>query len=144
MRDFEKYLMEKYPNLFYKKEDGNLECPCGVWVPDGWQQIVDNLCGSLYSYIYKTKTYKNGEYFSPPEIKIDQIKEKFAGLRFYYSGGDEQIKGMISLAEYICEKTCEVSGKQGTLHSRNGWLKTLSPEIAQTEQYQNYKPVDKL
>lgn len=200
MRDFEKYLMEKYPNLFYKKEDGSLECPCGVWVPDGWQQIVDDLCGAIMQYTtctyrtnkkitnnmyyfwntcvkvlewchlkfnkmfpkynkwefnkpvfsfinkFRLRSYKHTTFdkMYPPAIKIDQIKEKFATLRVYVSGGDEQVRGMISFAEYICEKTCEVSGKQGTIHSRNGWLKTLSSEIAQTQQYQDYKPVDKL
>lgn len=141
--NFEKYLMEKYPKLFYSKENGELQCPCGVWVPSGWEKIVDHLCGSIYSYIYKTKIYSEGKYISPPEIKIDQIKEKFAGLRFYYSGGDDKISGMVYLAEYICGKTCEVTGNPGVLCDRAGWYKTLSLDILAESSYNGYKPVDK-
>jgi hypothetical protein len=50
MENFEEYLMEKYPDLFYKKADGSLECPCGAWVPEGWQTIIDELCGAITSY----------------------------------------------------------------------------------------------
>lgn len=143
MDNFEQHLMQKYPDLFYKNNSGELECPCGVWVPPGWEKIVDNLCGSIYSYIYKTKKYSEGKYTSPPEIKIDQIKEKFAGLRFYYSGGDDQISGMVYLAEYICEKTCEVTGEPGVLCNRAAWYKTLSLDILDQPPYNGYKPVDK-
>ena len=76
----------------------------------------------------------------PPEIEIDQIKEKFGELRFYYSGGDDQIRGMVYMAEYLCSKTCEVTGKAGTLCVRNGWYKTLSPEILEQDSYKGYKP----
>ena len=49
--DFEQKLMQKYPDLFCKNEDGSLNCPCGIWVPVGWQKIVDDLCGAINDYI---------------------------------------------------------------------------------------------
>jgi hypothetical protein len=193
MQNFEQHLMQKYPNLFYKKEDGSLECPCGAWVPEGWEMIIDELCGAITRYAtgsYRSERviinkkyyfwagcYKflewshkqfaklvpkynkwkyNKPYFAFAEkfrershkyvafnkiyvkpVKIDQIKEKFGGLRFYYSGGDSQVSGMVQFAEYLCSKTCDVSGDKGELCMRGGWYKTLSPKLAEEA---GYKP----
>ena len=49
--DFEKSIMQKYPSLFYKNEDGTPKyAECGIGCPKAWQEIVDNLCGSIVSY----------------------------------------------------------------------------------------------
>jgi hypothetical protein len=197
MDNFEEHLMKKYPDLFYTNEAGELECPCGVWVPQGWQTIIDELCGSIvnhtkhtykidrkiiskqyylwnsiakfldwshkrlyiklfpqlnkweynkpfFSFVekFRSRSYKCVKYYrvNPPGIKIDQIKEKFGGLRFYYSGVDEQIAGMVLFAEHLCNKTCEVSGEQGELCSNGHWYKTLAPKLREEEHYKSYKP----
>jgi hypothetical protein len=72
---------------------------------------------------------------------IHQIKEKFGELRFYYSGGDEQVAGMVRFAEYLCSKTCEVSGEKGKLCIRGNWYKTLSENTRNTDIYKDYKPI---
>lgn len=195
MENFEEYLMGKYPDLFYKKEDGSLECPCGAWVPEGWETIINELCGAITSYVkgsYKSERvitnkkyyfwagcykfldwnhkqfiklfpkYNKWEYNKPyfafaekfraqyckyvafnkvysPPVKIDQIKEKFGGLRFYYSGGDDKVDGMVTFASYLCSKTCEVSGEKGELFSNGGWYRTLAPKLIEESPYNNYK-----
>lgn len=49
--DFEKSLMEKYPSLFHKNEDGTTAYAyCGIGCPRAWQNIVDSLCGSIVNY----------------------------------------------------------------------------------------------
>lgn len=49
--DFEKSLMEKYPSLFNKNEDGTTAyAECGIGCPRAWQDIVDSLCGSIVNY----------------------------------------------------------------------------------------------
>jgi hypothetical protein len=194
MDNFEQYLMQKYPDLFYKNESGELECPCGAWVPQGWEKTVDDLCGAIVQYTKRTYRYSDGEitnnayYFwkacasfinwcykmfpksnkwqynkhvfsfiekfrqryykcvkynrvYPPDVKIDQIKEKFGELRFYYSGGDDQVSGMVRFAEYLCTKTCEVSGEKGGICIRGNWYKTLSEYTRNTEPYKGYSPV---
>jgi hypothetical protein len=66
----------------------------------------------------------------PPEVTqvtIQQVKEKFGGLRFYYSGGDEYISGLVSMAESVAGFTCEECGDHG--EGRNGgWIRTLCDE----------------
>lgn len=64
-----------------------------------------------------------------------------SGLRFYYSGGDEQVAGMVRFAEYLIEQTCEVSGEKGELCRRGGWYKTLSENTRNADPYKEYKPV---
>jgi len=197
MEDFSTRLMNKYPSLFYKNELGETECPCGIWVPQGWEKIIDDLCGAIKDYLtltYRTekeiisKKYYTWHYLYlflsrihpwlikrfpklkdielnksfckllrnvfgrankytkwkkiyPPQVKIDQIKEKFAELRFYVSGGDREIQGMISFAEYLCRRTCEVSGEEGEVCVRGSWYKTLSPNVLGQQPYQGYKTV---
>ena len=62
-----------------------------------------------------------------PQVTLDQVKEKFGTLRFYYSGGDDYISGLVSMAESMSGVTCEECGKPGTQTS-GGWIKTVCKE----------------
>jgi hypothetical protein len=62
-----------------------------------------------------------------PQVTLDQVKEKFGTLRFYYSGGDEYISGLVSMAESMSGVTCEECGKPGT-RTGGGWVKTVCVE----------------
>ena len=57
-------------------------------------------------------------------IEIQQIKEKFGGLRFYYQGGDAHISGMEAMAEAWANRSCETCGNKGERRS-GGWIRTL-------------------
>ena len=59
-----------------------------------------------------------------PQVTLDQVKEKFGTLRFYYTGGDEYIAGLVSMAESMSAVTCETCGNPGTQTS-GGWIKTI-------------------
>jgi len=60
---------------------------------------------------------------SIPQVTLDQVKEKFGTLRFYYSGGDDYISGMVSLAESMTAVTCESCGNPGESRG-GGWIHT--------------------
>lgn len=106
---------------------------------------------SVHNQIIASRRFKiqswfskfNRKYFSyeayeevyPPKITIQQIKEKFGGLRFYYSGGDDQAQGAVNFAEYLCSLTCEETGNAGVLCQRKGWYRTLSLDIAKKLEY---------
>ena len=62
-----------------------------------------------------------------PQVTLDQVKEKFGTLRFYYTGGDDYISGLVSMAESMSGVTCEECGKPGT-STRGGWIKTACKE----------------
>ena len=57
-------------------------------------------------------------------IYVQQIKEKFGGLRFYYQGGDDHISGMVTMAESWAGRTCETCGNKGERRG-GGWVRTL-------------------
>jgi hypothetical protein len=61
------------------------------------------------------------------QVTLDQVKEKFGTLRFYYTGGDDYISGLVSMAESMSGVTCEECGKPGT-QTPGGWIKTVCVE----------------
>jgi hypothetical protein len=63
------------------------------------------------------------EYVS--RVVVEQVKEKFGTLRFYYRGGDDTVYGMVRLAEEMSARTCEQCGVPATTENQNGWVVTL-------------------
>ena len=107
---FEKLLNEKYPKMFENQFGG-------IAVGKGWWPIIESLCSNIHSHII----WKKG---TCPQVAVMQIKEKFGGLRFYYDGGDDTIRGMVSMAETWASHTCETCGVPGNSRE-GGWIKTL-------------------
>jgi len=68
------------------------------------------------------------------QVVVDQVKEKFGTLRFYYSGGDDHVDGVVRMAEAISAVTCEECGAPGkTRHG--GWIRTLCDAHAEQHGY---------
>jgi hypothetical protein len=59
-----------------------------------------------------------------PQVLATEVKEKYGTLRFYYSGGDERITGMVDLAEALSGATCECCGCPAERRGQT-WLSTL-------------------
>jgi hypothetical protein len=57
-------------------------------------------------------------------VTLDQVKEKFGTLRFYYTGGDDIIDGMVRMAESMSGVTCEGCGNVGERRG-GGWVRTI-------------------
>ena len=110
---FEKRLTKKYPAMFSQPYGG---IACG----EGWWPIIETLCGIINGHI----KWKNTDTEVVPQVVVMQIKEKFGGLRFYYEGGDEQIRGMVYMAEALADKICEDCGAPATKKT-SGWIKTV-------------------
>jgi len=121
-------LCEKYPVIFSER-DGDVTETCmarGFEHEEGWYELLDELCSQLTTVMDKIGVV----------ITAEQVKEKFATLRFYYSldfsnlsDSDAKkwtkiIGSLVSKAElnsaYVCER-CGASGK----HRSGGWIKTL-------------------
>jgi hypothetical protein len=132
-------IIKKYPKIFehYEGNPGNVN-----WygIPSGWLPIIDILCNAIQSYCDSTRSIEN-PYFEPTreydreditshrykQIKRDQVtclqmKEKFGGLRFYTNGEDEFVAGMIRMATYMCDNTCEGCGTTEDLGITKGWI----------------------
>jgi hypothetical protein len=116
--EFSKRMEEKYPKMFAN--------PYGGFAVDkGWWPIIESLCANIQSH---TDWWNKNRETRPvvEQVVVAQIKEKFGGLRFYYDGGDDQISGMVRMAEAWASHACEECGAPGTLGGK-GWIKTLCP-----------------
>ena len=153
-KELDEALCAKYPLIFRDRNAPMTQTAMcwGICTGDGWYNILDVLCGMLYSdyrqakeryeyraevgvggVLYGTKTVTQEE-IDEAKAKMDeemekvpvavQIKEKFGGLRFYYSGGDEYIDGMVRMAEVWAGQTCETCGNVGKRRD-GGWIRTL-------------------
>lgn len=73
---------------------------------------------------YKEDLLKSKPWHIPklvPQVVASQVKEKFGTLRFYYTGGDDIIDGMVRMAEAMSSVTCDVCGSPGK-ESDGGWI----------------------
>lgn len=103
----------------------------GAGVNPGWEPLVDELHRRVLEVA--------------PEITVNQVKEKFGGLRYYYSlpvevsereiddywckTVGEKVEKIVSAAELCSTWICEVCGEPGHTDNWNhGWLNTLCPE----------------
>lgn len=100
----EKVFRAAYPELFPEAGHGYCGFSCG-W---GWAPILLNLCEELRK--------------QEIEGKILQVKEKFGGLRFYFT--NERAESLIRSAENLSLTTCEFCGAEGHTQDRR-WIKTL-------------------
>ena len=85
----------------------------------------------LEQYTHNPETYvKMGIQEVPDlisQVVAQQVKEKYGGLRFYYSGGDDTINAYVTFAEYLSDRTCDVCGAPGK--QRDGsWIATRCDE----------------
>ena len=127
-QEFDKLLCERYPKMMVNRNKNMKEtCMCwGFECGDGWFNILDQLMGNIQHHIdWNNKNFEKGykQYKEVPQVTLDQVKEKFGTLRFYYSGGDDEIRGMVRMAESMSAVTCEECGLPGT-QTQGGWIKT--------------------
>lgn len=128
-----KTLYDKYPNLFENRHKTPMQScmsfgiECGL----GWYQILSNLCWMIKQHednkAWRQKYLEENEperLKEEPEyfpVKFDQVKEKYGGLRIYFSGGDDYVEGLVSMAEAISYYVCEVCGNKGEAN-KGGWI----------------------
>jgi len=112
-------LYEKYPDLFANKDKTPMEsCMAfGIECNIGWYDIISSVC-------YRIKQYEKNKKSDYYPVTFDQIKEKWGGLRIYYIGGDDYIRGVVDMAEEMSYKICERCGCPGS-PNKQGWITTL-------------------
>jgi hypothetical protein len=108
----------------------------------GWDTLIENLAAAIDREIEMDPSLavddpENGKF----AFKVQQMKEKFGTLRFYYSGGNDRIHGLVDMTEQLSGSVCEVCGSLGTLCKKNNgsWIRTLCEDCAQK---MGYTPMD--
>ena len=113
---FAKSMEDKYPKMFSGKYGG-------FAVGKGWYPILEHLCSNIQQHIdWQNKNHEKHPVVD--QVVVEQIKEKFGGLRFYYQGGDDNVHGMVRMAESWAGIACEECGGIGKRRG-GGWVRTL-------------------
>ena len=121
-QELDKLLCEKYPKMMVNRNK-NMQETCMCWgfeCGDGWYNILNQLMGNIQHHI----DWKNRKEEVVAQVTLDQVKEKFGTLRFYYSGGDDVIDGMVRMAEAMSGVTCEECSAPAQTHGP-GWIRTI-------------------
>lgn len=105
----------KFNRALQKAIDGDHDALCHYFRID---KLSDWLIKSIEEKNFRDVPKKTRQ------VVVSQVKEKFGGLRFYVDGGDDVVYGMISMAESMSYRTCEVCGNPGKANSE-GWITTL-------------------
>ena len=143
-QELDKLLCEKYPKMMVNRnKDMKETCMCwGFECGDGWFNILDQLMSNIQHHIdWKEKQRNWAVTFNSkdkpeefrevpeliPQVTLDQVKEKLGTLRFYYTGGDEYIRGMVTMAESMSGTTCETCGNVGKFRGKS-WFYTSCDE----------------
>jgi hypothetical protein len=105
----------------------------GCEVGNGWYELLSSVCWRIFQHEKNIEDTKRILADQPEKIKaeleyfpvkFDQIKEKYGGLRIYFTGGDDYVDGIVSMAEEYSYKVCEVCGNSGK-PNKGGWITTL-------------------
>jgi hypothetical protein len=126
---FAKHMEERFPKMLGGRYGG-------FAVGAGWYPILETLCTNIQSHIdWRVKQGKDC-----PQVIVEQIKEKFGGLRFYYQGGDDEISGMVRMAEAWADIACEECGAAGKRRS-GGWIRTLC-DVHEAERQEQLRTIE--
>jgi hypothetical protein len=107
-------------------EHNNMVSQCREGIFDLFEKSMEGVIDPEYKEKRLAETLANGYREVPdtiPQVTLDQVKEKFGTLRFYYTGGDDVIDGMVRMAESMTEVTCEECGNPGKRRG-GGWVHT--------------------
>jgi hypothetical protein len=98
-KDWRDALAERYPSL-YRDYKGDMRYTCMAWgiaVGDGWRELIEKLSADIVAVDVENR------------VVVDQVKEKFGGLRFYFH--IETPEKVRSLRRLWFEKKMLVRGK---------------------------------
>jgi hypothetical protein len=114
MKDWRIVLIQAHPTLFHPPADAPERAQGYPTCEGGWHGLLERLCVRIEAALAEGET-----------IQVVQIKEKFAGLRFYWQGEVSpvtraRIHEAIALAEARSECTCELCGEEGRPYLHHG------------------------
>ena len=115
-----KYLFKKYK--WYKPNQPLTQSlmAFGFDHHDGWFELIKELSENIDKELKKLQKDKIKNF------QVDQVKEKFGGLRFYVNfAPSNKIRKLIEVAERNSYEICEYCGKKGKLRGDLCWVLTL-------------------
>lgn len=130
-KELQDKLFEKYPKIFGNKDlSPKQTCMCwGLECGDGWYMLIDELCNKLQWDTDHNNRKESGNEGRNPQVVAAQVKEKYAGLRFYVDSCTDVQQGAISFAESLSFKICEDCGSTDDVATTDSsWYRSLCPK----------------
>lgn len=119
-----KKIIEKYPFLAFHNYDGNIDYE-GTWydsMPRGWRIAFGDLMMDDIKACLEKANYVD-------KFHIEDIKEKYGELRFYYSGVPESIfdelNNIIETYSTLSQNICIECGEIDVPEFKSGWIEPL-------------------
>lgn len=84
---------------------------------EGWYSLIYELLDKIQAIVNNNPDYK--------DLRVVQIKEKFAGLRVYLNYDSKEVDDLIDEYEKRSYETCEICGEFGKERDIGHWYKTL-------------------
>lgn len=103
--------------------------------PEGWDELVAELNLRMREI--------------DPDYELNQVKEKFGGLRYYFTStltGEQRQKlnALAHTAEAASLSICQVCGKHGAKQTTRGWVATLCPEDMENREAHRQQRFDQI
>ena len=144
--DYVDQLIARYPAVFQGQEPA-----AGCSVPEGWRQIVEDLCRDFTQVLQCSPGHR---------LQMLQVKEKFGALRVYFSlDGDQdlvadlqdldghihlvqkaegpavmdELRALVDGARRRSQQACQKCGEPGSQRNRRGWLAVLCDRHSTSE-----------
>lgn len=119
-KELDEALCRDFPLTFADRRASMREtCMCwGFCCGDGWEPIIRKCAEKIEAEIAKLPEDMR------QQVKAEQVKEKFGGLRFYMTSESDAISAAIKEAESASYRTCELCGAPGKRRG-GGWIQTL-------------------
>ena len=114
----ESALADEFPFMQRLPEHGG--CWFGIDCGDGWYSLLREMCGEIAA------AYRAAG--RPVDLTVEQVKEKYGQLQFYYHPWDPMIDDIIGRYEERSAGVCEVCGAPGCLRTDLPWIQTLCEE----------------
>jgi hypothetical protein len=108
-------LLESFPRL-YRKGGMFWGFECG----DGWNQIIYDLSAAVEASARREGLDPDSDQWP----LVQQVKEKYGGLRFYLWNAIDEMGKLVEEAERRSLKTCEECGQAGRVRD-GSWVRTL-------------------
>ena len=122
-KELDEKLCKDFPLLFEDRHaDMRMTAMCWGFPGTGWEPLIRRLAEKLEKMI--REGILDGSWTEENHPRASQVKEKFAGLRFYMSYSTDAIEDLIDDAENESYRTCEECGEPGEVR-KDGWMVTL-------------------
>jgi hypothetical protein len=118
-------LVREFPT-FFREYGGDPKKTCMAWGVshgNGWFELIHRLCSKL-------KELADAD--PNTDFHFKQIKEKFARLTIYSTGGNNMMNNLIDAYEEMSMGVCEKCGSEDNVKVRGrAWIQTLCEQCAE-------------